>query len=298
MSATVTANMDSYMRDQCDIFLRGLEVKLMAQVSTMISTIKLEMYKEMGKTANSMVDKFLVNPRVSYVATGMSGQSEGFSPCSVDLLHSTDPDLLDTDTFFDAADVPSDSAGDLVLPKRQIKKIKRRERRENTRKLYSEGTSSVSSSPGFSGKVPYMFMYRCSKDSKADIIKDDLTARGIKVKSVVRKSHVDAEASSFKIAVEGYSDYEKLLSGKHLPKFVKVKQYIYYSDYKRSRNVRTPSFVNQPYSSSSPISSTGNDTHDSVKICYSPTNDISQSNKQISPPREDLYMRKYIRDLS
>ena len=190
MSADVTANMESYMRGQCDIFLHSLEVKLIAQVSNMICTVKSEMYNEMAQ--------ILVKTRVSQVATEMSSaQSEGSIPCSVNLLHSADIDSVDTDIFFDADNITLDSDGELVLPRRQIKKIKRRERQVEMRKLYSDSRpiSSVTSSPGFSGKVPDAFIYRCSKDSKADLIKDDLTARGIKLKSVVLKSHVDAEAS-------------------------------------------------------------------------------------------------------
>ena len=303
MSANVTATMDSYMRGQCDVFMHSLEVKLMAQVSNMVCNIKSEMYKEMSKTTKSMVEQLLVKPPVSHGVTEMSSdQSEGSIPCSVNLLHSTDRDSVDTDTFFDADDVPSDNDGELVLPRRHIKKIKRRERRENIHKLYSEGIFSVTSSPGFSGMLPDAFIYRCTKDSKADIIKDDLTARGIKVKSVVLKSHVDAEATSFKIAVEDFQDYENLLSGKYLPKFVKVKQFIYYGDHnseKRSRNIRIPSYVNHPYCNSDSFRShsTGNDTMDSVKVYPNRTNDINVSTMQFSNAHHNLY-KNCIRDLS
>ena len=69
----------------------------------------------------------------------------------------------------------------------------------------------------------------CRKDTSADIIKVHLERQALKVKSVVQKSHEDAARRSFKVSVEASDDFDKLLSCKFTPRYVKVKKYIYYA---------------------------------------------------------------------
>ena len=70
-------------------------------------------------------------------------------------------------------------------------------------------------------------------------------------------SHSDAISNSFKISVESLDDYDLLISGKLLPKYVKVKEFVYHSgDFKR---VDRSSYVNDPnYNASISSSSSSN----------------------------------------
>ena len=193
-SAKVKSSMDNYMRAKCDAFLQSLESKLMAQVSNMINSVKSEMYAEISDAASSIV-------------------SQSSSPYNdSEVSHICNDGSSDTTSF--------------SLPKQQRKRIKRRECKDQKSKV----EISQVHVPGFSGKVPDAFIYGCSKDTRSQAIKEHLVSKGIGVKSVTLKSHDEAKSSSFKVCVDTVDDFERLLSRKFIPKYVKVKEYIYYSD--------------------------------------------------------------------
>ena len=202
-SVKVKPNMDNYMRAKCDAFLQSLESKLMAQVSNMINSVKSEMYAEISDAA-------------SVIASQSPVCNEGYVTCAES---SSD---TDNDSF--------------SLPKQQRKRIKRRESRDQKSTVETQSQAPV---PGFSGKVPDAFIYGCTKDTRSEVIKEHLVRNGIAVKSVTLKSHEEAKTNSFKVSVDTVGDFERLLSRKFIPKYVKVKEYIYYSDTRnvdRSRN--------------------------------------------------------------
>ena len=193
-SISANATMEIYLREQCDNFLRTLQVKIMGQVSDMMISFKLDMCKEINKTVNAMIDEFLTKSNAGHIAseitpsvyTASEISSDVYvnsTPTSLSKLHSTDS--LDSETFYDADDVSSDGDDKFDLSSRQKKKIRRREQRDNVQKLAAPRTSSVISEAGFSGKVPDAFIYRCSKDSRAEFIKDYLNSRGIRANGVV-----------------------------------------------------------------------------------------------------------------
>lgn len=224
--------MDNYMREQCDIFLQSLEVQIITQVTTMINTVKTEMYKEINK----IVTEFKSPPSDSFVSTDLSSNGSLTSSVkSVSVHKPTDAVISDVD-------------GDFTLTRKQRNRIKRREKRS---KMSSAGTSSDTSVAGFSGKAPDVFIYRCSTDTKAEIIKDNLTNKGIQIKSVELYSHKDAATNSFKVSVETLEDFDKLLSRDFTPRFVKVKKFIYYRDHKSDKRSwhhtpRNSSCMNHP----------------------------------------------------
>ena len=79
---------------------------------------------------------------------------------------------------------------------------------------------------GFCAKVPDAFLYRCSKDTEPQFVRDHLVKNAIKVKSVDLISHRDAASRSFKVCLETVEDFDQLLSRKFIPKYVKVKIFI------------------------------------------------------------------------
>ena len=116
-------------------------------------------------------------------------------------------------------------------------------------KPFKWGKSTDAATAGFSGTVPDAFIYRCNKNTKAEVIKNHLINKGIKVKNVDLKSHVDSPSCSFKVSVETVEDFDKLITGEHIPRYVKIKEYIYFrSQSKDQWNVarEKPSSLNHP----------------------------------------------------
>ena len=119
------------------------------------------------------------------------------------------------------------------------------------------GKSSTSANTGFGGAVPQAFIFSCAIDTEPEKVKSHLITRGIKVTDVKLASHKDAFRKSFVITVESISDYESLLSGEHIPKFVRVREYIPPRSNVNSRSwdtaARKPSFMNNPQVIPSPV---------------------------------------------
>lgn len=140
----------------------------------------------------------------------------------------------------------SDVNDGFTLPKRQTKRRKKRSKspagksdtdvelesnrsptRVSKKHSFTWGKSEDTTA-GFSGMVPDAFIYRCSPDTEAGVVKNHLCKRGLKIKTVELKSHKDASTKSFKVSVESFDDYELLLSGVHVPKCAKVRRYIHF----------------------------------------------------------------------
>ena len=148
---------------------------------------------------------------------------------------------------------------------------------------------------GFSGVTPDVFLYRCSKDTKAEIIKESLSKHGINVKSVELKSHKDAETRSFRVSVDTVQDFDKVMSRRFIPRYVKVKRFIHYRDSKdvKRLNAQAPcltSFMNHPSVSPKPscVENPHNDQTDLVKLPSTSLNDVANCTV-ILPQNRDLY---------
>ena len=50
------------------------------------------------------------------------------------------------------------------------------------------------------------------------------------------KSHRDAPSRSFRVAVESSVDFDKLISGENIPRYVKVKEYVNFNRRSRDRD--------------------------------------------------------------
>ena len=92
---------------------------------------------------------------------------------------------------------------------------------------------------GFSGRVPDAYIFKCTLETEASAIKTHLENRGLKIKSVVMKSHVDAKTRGFKVSLESQDDFDKLLGGEFIPKNVRVKKYIYFQSYNKNNDNRS-----------------------------------------------------------
>ena len=93
--------------------------------------------------------------------------------------------------------------------------------------------SGQSSSSGFRGIppkprfVPQAFVFRCdpvSTDEKK--VFHHLAEQHIHVLDVKQVSHPQSQFKSFRITVEKYEDYNKIISGHYIPPYVRVKRYI------------------------------------------------------------------------
>ena len=267
---TNSESMVTYMRASCDKFLQNMENKMIRQVTNMISVLRLEMYKEIDSSfqLNMQSDKCGDVNSASIEIQQNEGKSSVNSAVSTVIQSASDG----------KSEVLYDAQGEFIFPRRHSQKIKRREASRDPRPPVA----------GFSGTVPDVFIYSCSKDTSADKIKVHLEKQALKVKSVILKSHEDAAIRSFKVSVETSDDFDKLLSRKFTPRHVKVKKYIYYGRSGRTRvslyntgsrklscgddpnlNVTPPLFVNDPNEtvmSTSYVTKDCNEITDQVKL--------------------------------
>ena len=209
---------DMYMRSKCDIFLKGLESKMLGQVTHMINTLRTEIYSEVAKIADNFLEESSVTLEKSSVES-VAFQASSISPSS---HHNS--------TVISGLD------GEFNLPKQQMKK---KYRRENKNKVGKVSPSFEAPVAGFCAKVPDAFIYRCSRDTKAEIIQNHLMKNGVNITKVELKSNHNAECRSFKVSVESWEDYDKLLSREFMPRNVKVREFISYKNCNVSK--RSPS---------------------------------------------------------
>ena len=144
--------------------------------------------------------------------------------------------------------------GDFSVPKDQDKRNTRHEKRRKLSEKptfantlangtpkdtpyiqsFNWGKSAPVATGGFAGSAPDAFLYRCDPTTEPHVIKNHLINKGIKVKTVEIKSHRDAPSRSFRVSVESSVDFDKLISGENIPKYVKVKEYVNFN--RRSRD--------------------------------------------------------------
>ena len=87
------------------------------------------------------------------------------------------------------------------------------------------GKASISG--GLAGAVPELFVFNCAGGPDEQIVKSYLESCELVINNVKRMSPVDAFKHSFRITVATFEDYDKLLSGGILPRFVGVKKFVY-----------------------------------------------------------------------
>ena len=105
------------------------------------------------------------------------------------------------------------------------------EPKKSSNKQFKWGQYKELNTAGFSGRVNDAFISGCSLVTEADVIKNSLIGKGIKVKNVELKSKEVAKTRSFKVSVETHEDFEKIISGEFIPTNVKVGKFIYYRTY-------------------------------------------------------------------
>lgn len=148
------------------------------------------------------------------------------------------------------SDDDSDSEFDVEypfrIPKYHKKKLEKRQKRSPDNKTYSNVTQSTSapkqtpirrqanwgkitdtSSTGFAGAVPDLFIFNCRDKPEESTVKSYLESKNLKIVKVEMKSSPHAYTRSFKVTVASHDDYDKLHAGDLLPVGVAVKKFIY-----------------------------------------------------------------------
>ena len=134
-----------------------------------------------------------------------------------------------------------------VLPKKQQKKLKLREMQSTSgtgtyAKLVKDGTPKPTtskkqftwgkaldkSSVGLRGAVPDVFLFRCDSGTTPIMVENHLSNEGISIAKIEQKSSSEARFKSFKISPQSVDDFDKLISGDHIPRYMKVREWIYY----------------------------------------------------------------------
>jgi hypothetical protein len=147
----------------------------------------------------------------------------------------------------DGDDSSDNSDIEFIIPKNHIKQANRREKRQklaNGTKSYSAavkssapkptpnrreavwGKSSEVSCSGFTGSIPDAFIFNCEGNPDEQKVREHLDSKNINTSKIELMSHKDSYKRSFKITLVSYEDYDRLLSGEHLPRGVGVKKFI------------------------------------------------------------------------
>ena len=104
-----------------------------------------------------------------------------------------------------------------------------------SKKQFTWGKSTDTNVTGFSGAVPDVFIFRCSLQTEKETISKHLLGKGITIKNIELKSSGDAPFRSFKVSVNNLVDFDKLISGEFIPRYVKVRPWANYSKLTDSR---------------------------------------------------------------
>ena len=73
--------------------------------------------------------------------------------------------------------------------------------------------------------VPEVFLYMCKPSTEAEDVKKYLLEEELGIKEVTQASHVNSKSKSFIVSVDSFSDFQKLMSGAHIPEYVYVRRY-------------------------------------------------------------------------
>ena len=169
-----------------------------------------------------------VNARTTDIQSGSKGRS--FSVSSAKRGRSDDEDS-DIDTEF-------------LQPKYNLRKQEKRVKRSPDHKPLSKLSSSSSafrstpqrrkanwgkavdtSSSGFIGAIPDLFVFNCAGQPDESVVKSYLESKNIEVVHVEMKSATDAYKRSFRVTVASHTDYDKLFAGEILPVGAGVKRF-------------------------------------------------------------------------
>lgn len=101
---------------------------------------------------------------------------------------------------------------------------------------------SAESSELLCGSPPDIFLSHCRRSIEEDNVKEYLTGKGIDIVKVTKTSHAEAYWHSFRVAVNKYADFKKILSGEIIPPEVAVRQYYMAKSHKfnQSSNMNDP----------------------------------------------------------
>ena len=168
---------------------------------------------------------------------------------SVDSIEVTNPETLLEAIRRDEMPPLPPPVGSFEQPKYNIRKAQKRERHPlvtASRKSWSslarsaahkeQPKSTMSKKPPnwgkctesselLSGSPPDIFLSHCRRSISDENIKDYFSGKGITITKVQKMSHEDAQWNSFRISVNKYDEFTKIMSGDIIPKEIAVRQY-------------------------------------------------------------------------
>ena len=175
-----------------------------------------------SKTVPPLVRNRLLSTGSKRSASEISDEDE-----DIEVISQADPETNDTQGF--------------QLPRKQRQKLKR------SRILSNEGTkpaakySSILKKPkekppstwgkakatsSFRGAVPDIFLYNLDFDVTTQDIVDHFSSNDVVVRKICKKSHKDAQRTSFQLSVATQDNYDLILEGSLLPEGVAARRFI------------------------------------------------------------------------
>ena len=156
----------------------------------------------------------------------------------------------------ETVDLRSDTNG-FSLPKAQQKKLKKQgigsdnkapsyanQVKKDTpkpipsKKQFTWGKLEGTASSGLRGVVPDVFISGLDHQTTPEALEQHLVSVNISVRKIEQKSSASAFYKSFKVSVNSVDDFDKMISGDHIPKYSKVRKWIHYrTTTKPSENV-------------------------------------------------------------
>ena len=128
-----------------------------------------------------------------------------------------------------------------ILPRKQRQKLKRPKINSQAdggkTSSYSEITKkgkekppstwgTAKSTAGFRGAVPEVFIYNGDITVTTDDISEWFEFQNIRIRSIEKKSHNEAQKTSFKVTPATKEDYDLILDGSHLPDGIAARRFI------------------------------------------------------------------------
>lgn len=156
--------------------------------------------------------------------------------------------LLSTGSKRSASEISSEDESvsvadsqDFQLPRNQRKKAKRAKKNNANETVplsgYSTAVKKVREKPKstwgtiqptsrFKGAVPELFLYNCDRSVTSDDVLDYFKCQDINIRTIEKKSHVEAARSSFRISPSTQEEYDLISDGSVLPKGMAVRKFI------------------------------------------------------------------------
>ena len=296
--ASVSAAMNNFVSTQCDILLENIKSKFINQVTELINTAKSEICKELVKKTSEMTQQLMATPRDNFIDTAVScvphsGESKALSREQ----YLSDVTSAKHNSSAHSEMEASVQSRNFSYTSSYLKKQRRRGKQDklsstsvpasvvdssNAKSKYTWG-KSLDNTVGFSGAVPDLFIYRCDLNTESMAIKDHLIKSGIGVKNIEMKSSKEAPTRSFKVSVATLDDFHKVLSGNHIPRYVKVREFYHYRQHSNARHpwnrsTEKSSVLNSPQCSSIVSEDSHSMTEDVLDI-HCDSNSVSYVNR-------------------